>query len=136
MFPEYSFGHYETGVQYSDVEEYECSCDVVSYPIWVDDFHKTVSGDYYTPTDIKHTLLGKFHSTRSFVNILNILGLGFYSATEAQTGRWDLIAHSVKELKNTPQRRKRPLLLLQDVINKSLEELQLIVNKGVYNVHD
>lgn len=136
MFPEYSFGHYAAGVQYSNVEEYTCSCDVISYPIWVDDFTKTVYGDYYAPTDIKHTLLGKSHNTCSFVNILEILGLGFYSATEAQTGRWDLIAHSVKELKNTPQRRKRPLLLLQDVIDKSLEELQLIVNKGIYNVHD
>lgn len=136
MFPEFSFGHYETGVQYSNVEEYMCSCDVVSYPIWVEYFLKTGRGDYYVPLDVKHTLLGKSHSTCSFINILEILGLGFYSATETQTGRWDLKAHSVKELKNTPQRRKRPLLLLQDVIDKSPEELQLIVNKGVYNVHD
>lgn len=136
MFPEYSFGHYETGVQYSNVEEYTCSCDVVSYPIWVEYFLKTGRGDYYVPLDIKHTLLGKSHSTCSFINILEILGLGFYSATEARVGRWDLIARSVKKLKNTPQRRKRPLLLLQDIIDKSLEELQLIVDKGVYNVHD
>lgn len=136
MFPEYSFGHYAAGVQYSNVEEYTCSCDVVSYPIWVEYFLKTGRGDYYVPLDIKHTLLGKSHSTCSFINILEILGLGFYSATEARVGRWDLIARSVKKLKNTPQRRKRPLLLLQDVIDKSLEELQLIVNKGIYNVHD
>lgn len=136
MFPEYSFGHYAAGVQYSNVEEYTCSCDVVSYPIWVEYFLKTGRGDYYVPLDVKHTLLGKSHSTCSFINILEILGLGFYSATEARAGRWDLITHSVKELKNTPQRRKRPLLLLQDVIDKSPEELQLIVNKGVYNVHD
>lgn len=136
MFPEFSFGHYETGVQYSNVEEYTCSCDVVSYPIWVEYFLKTGRGDYYVPLDVKHTLLGKSHSTCSFINILEILGLGFYSATEARVGRWDLIARSVKKLKNTPQRRRRPLLLLQDVIDKSPEELQLIVNKGVYNVHD
>lgn len=136
MFPEYSFGHYETGVQYSNVEEYTCSCDVVSYPIWVEYFLKTGRGDYYVPLDVKHTLLGKSHSTCSFINILEILGLGFYSATEARVGRWDLIARSVEKLKNTPQRRRRPLLLLQDVIDKSPEELQLIVNKGVYNVHD
>lgn len=136
MFPEYSFGHYETGVQYSNVEEYTCSCDVVSYPIWVEYFLKTGRGDYYVPLDVKHTLLGKSHSTCSFINILEILGLGFYSATEARVGRWDLIARSVEKLKNTPQRRRRPLLLLQDVIDKSPEELQLIVNGGVYNVHD
>lgn len=136
MFPEYSFGHYKTGVQYSNVEEYTCSCDVVSYPIWVEYFLKTGRGDYYVPLDVKHTLLGKSHSTCSFINILEILGLGFYSATEARVGRWDLIARSVEKLKNTPQRRRRPLLLLQDVIDKSPEELQLIVNKGVYNVHD
>ena len=129
MFPEYSFGHYAAGVQYSNVEEYTCSCDVVSYPIWVDDFHKTVYGDYDTPTDIKHTLLGKSHSTCSFVNILEILGLGFYSATEAQRGRWDLIAYLVKGLKNIPQRTKRSLLLLQDAIDKSPVETQLIVDK-------
>lgn len=136
MFPEFSFGHYETGVQYSNVEEYTCSYDVVSYPIWVEYFLKTGRGDYYVPLDVKHTLLGKSHSTCSFINILEILGLGFYSATEARVGRWDLIARSVEKLKNTPQRRRRPLLLLQDVIDKSPEELQLIVNKGVYNVHD
>lgn len=136
MFPEYSFGHYAAGVQYSNVEEYTCSCDVVSYPIWVEYFLKTGRGDYYVPLDVKHTLLGKSHSTCSFINILEILGLGFYSATEARVGRWDLIARSVEKLKNTPQRRRRPLLLLQDVIDKSPEELQLIVNKGVYNVHD
>ena len=136
MFPEYSFGHYAAGVQYSNVEEYTCSCDVVSYPIWVEYFLKTMRGDYYVPLDIRHALLGKSHSTCSFINILEILGLGFYSATEARVGRWDLIARSVKKLKNTPQRRKRPLLLLQDVIDKSLEELQLIVDKGIYNVHD
>lgn len=136
MFPEFSFGHYENGVQYSNVEEYTCSYDVVSYPIWVEYFLKTGRGDYYVPLDVKHTLLGKSHSTCSFINILEILGLGFYSATEARVGRWDLIARSVEKLKNTPQRRRRPLLLLQDVIDKSPEELQLIVNKGVYNVHD
>lgn len=144
MFPEHIF-------EYSPVLTYRDFLAALAHnkevPMYIDGIiDKIPDGEYYNLGNLEKLMLGEKHKVSNYRNLTDILGIyavvGTFAIRRTSEGlhrmkhisRSRLKSTMVKHNKRPIEYIKQPLELLRNIIDKDTDELQAIVDRGVYDV--